>query len=68
MRHLVGTGLTEAEVQAAIRQSVQMAVRQALSTSEFCGRVSVRGVLFEYRAYTLPNGVINVGTAYPWPK
>lgn len=68
MRHFVGTGLTEAEVQAAIRQSVQMAVRGASSTGAFWGRVTVRGVLFEYRAYTLQNGVINIGTAYPWPK
>jgi RHS repeat-associated protein len=68
MGHFVGTGLTEAQVNFALRQAVQVATRGATSTGSFWGRVSIRGVLIEYRAFTLPNGVVNIGTAYPWPK
>jgi RHS repeat-associated protein len=68
MRHFVGTGLTEAEVIGGLRQSIQAALRGAASEGGFWGRVSIRGQLIEYRAYTLANGTVRIGTAYPWPR
>jgi hypothetical protein len=64
-RHLAGTGLNQAEVEAAIKQDVQASVKNATQpTGNFWGRVNVSGQTIEYRAYTLPNGTINVGTYY----
>jgi hypothetical protein len=63
MRHFVGTGLTEAEVIGGLRQSIQAALRGAASEGGFWGRVSIRGQLIEYRAYTLANGTF--GLAQP---
>ena len=34
-------------------------------TGGFWGRVTVEGQTIEYRAFTLPDGTINVGTYYP---
>jgi RHS repeat-associated protein len=65
MRHLEGTGLKEVDVQAAIRQDIEAGVRNSTGpTGSFWGRVNVGGYTVEYRAYTLPNGTINVGTTY----
>jgi len=61
-RHLEGTGLSEAAVQNAITQDVQQIVMHSSSTGWFWGRVTVDGTTIEYRAFTLPNGIINVGT------
>lgn len=66
-RNFAGTGLVEAEVNAAIRQSVQQTIRGASSTGQFWGKAIVRGQLIEYRAFTVA-GRIEVGTAYPWPR
>ena len=63
-RHLVGTGLRQVDVEAAIEEQVQQAASTG-TTGEFWGRVVVNGRTIEYRAYTLPNGAINVGTYYP---
>jgi len=60
-RHLVGTGLSQAEVEEAIRLQVKD-IAQGAPTGSFYGRVAVGGRLIEYRAFTLPNGTINVGT------
>jgi len=62
-RHLVGTGLSQAEVEEAIRLQVKD-IAQGAPTGSFYGRVAVGGRLIEYRAFTLPNGTINVGTYY----
>ena len=40
-------------------------VRQASRTENFWGRVEVGGKSIEYRAHTLPNGDIHIGTYYP---
>ncbi len=37
----------------------------ASTTGSFMGRVTAGGQVIEYRAFTLPNGTINVGTYYP---
>lgn len=63
-RHLAGTGLTTAQVEAAIGAQIQT-IRVGTATGSFWGRVVVNGQVIEYRAYTLANGTINVGTYYP---
>jgi RHS repeat-associated protein len=64
-RHLQGTALSATEVQQVITNQVQDAVASSsFSTGSFWGRVEVQGISVEYRAYTLPNGTINVGTYY----
>jgi hypothetical protein len=57
--------LNQADVEAAIQRDVQAGVQNATQpTGNFWGRVNVGGQTVEYRAYTLPNGTINVGTYY----
>jgi RHS repeat-associated protein len=63
-RHLAGTGLATDAVEAAISQDIQ-AITSSSSTSNFLGRVNVDGIQIEYRAFTLPDGTINIGTYYP---
>ncbi len=66
-RHLAGTGLDEAAVNAAIKAQVEQSIATASATGSFWGRVAVDGQIIEYRAYTLKDGtinVINVGTYY----
>jgi hypothetical protein len=63
-RHLVGTGLAQGEVEAAIAQDVKAAVANAAEKGGFWGRVVVKGQVIEYRAFPLPNGTVNVGTYY----
>jgi hypothetical protein len=63
-RHLAGTGLDQVDVEAAIESQVRTSASAASSTGSFWGRVVVDGQTVEYRAYTLPNGTINVGTYY----
>nr|WP_179503819.1 polymorphic toxin-type HINT domain-containing protein [Nocardioides daedukensis] len=63
-RHLKGTNLSPSEVEPVILRNVQKAAADASSTGSFYGRVTVRGQQIEYRAYTLPDGTINVGTYY----
>ena len=64
-RHLVGTGLEQGAVESAIQGEIQDVVANASSTGSFWGRVTLNGQTIEYRAFTLPNGTINVGTYYP---
>jgi hypothetical protein len=63
-RHLAGTLLSPTDVLSAIYAQVQEQLAGATSSCSFWGRVSVDGIDIEYRAYTLPNGSINVGTYY----
>jgi hypothetical protein len=63
-RHLAESGLEQRDVEAAIESQVRASVSKASSTGSFWGRVTVSGRIIEYRAYTLPSGVINVGTYY----
>jgi RHS repeat-associated protein len=61
-RHLAGSGLQQAAVEKAITTQVQKAVAGSAATGEFWGKVVVDGQQVFYRAFTLPNGTINVGT------
>ena len=61
-RHLANTELSEPEVENAIRSEVQSLVRGSSATGEFWGRVMVRGREVFYRAFTRPDGTINIGT------
>ena len=64
-RHLAGTGLDQSAVESAIKQDVETGIKNATQqTGNFWGRVNVGGQTVEYRAYTLPNGAVNVGTYY----
>jgi hypothetical protein len=64
-RHLAGTRLAPGTVESAIGSQVQQATSGASATGSFRGRVTLEGHVIEYRAFTLPNGTINVGTYYP---
>jgi len=59
--------LSSVEVEAAIEEHVIRSVSGASSTGSFSGRVSIKDRLIEYRAYTLSDGTINVGTYYVIP-
>lgn len=61
-RHLAGTGIPESEVEDAIRAEVQAIRRSASSTGSFWGKVIVRGQTIVYRAFTLADGSIHIGT------
>ena len=61
-RHLAGTGLEQAAVENAIKADIAKAVANASSTGSFWGRVVVDGQQIVYRAFTLSDGTINVGT------
>lgn len=63
-RHLEGTGLSATQVESTILQRVTAEASQASTTGSFWGRVQINGTTIEYRAYTLPDGTINVGTYY----
>lgn len=62
-RHLEGLGISSDEVEAAITIDIQDIASRS-STSYFSGLVSVGGNDIVYRAYTLPDGTINVGTYF----
>lgn len=63
-RHLEGTGLSSTQVESTILQRVTAEASQVSTTGSFWGRVRINGTTIEYRAYTLPDGTINVGTYY----
>jgi hypothetical protein len=64
-RHLADTGLSQDVVEAAIQADVKTAATTASSTGNFWGKVVVNGKEIVYRAFTLQDGTINVGTYYP---
>ena len=64
-RHLTGTGLSQVTVENAIKQQVQALAKNAKCTASFRGKVQVGGKTIEYRAFTLQDGTINIGTYYP---
>lgn len=63
-RHLEGTGPSATQVESTILQRVTAEASQASTTGSFWGRVQINGTTIEYRAYTLADGTINVGTYY----
>jgi len=64
-RHLIGTGLNAAEVEAAILAQVGRDVTRASAVgSEFWGTVTVRGYDVTFRANQYAPGRINIGTYY----
>jgi hypothetical protein len=66
-RHLAGTTLTEARVNSVVEVQIQRSLSQASASGSFWGRVTVEGQTIEYRAYTLSDGTVNVGTYYVVP-
>ena len=63
-RHLAGTGLDQATVENAITADVQKTLPQASASGNFWNKVVVNGQQILYKAWTLPNGTISVGTYY----
>lgn len=61
-RHLSGTGLSQAEVENAIESDIQKGLANASASGSFWGKVTVAGQKIFYRAHTLADGTINVGT------
>ncbi len=61
-RHLAGSGLDQTQVETAIKEQVEGIAKTSSSTGNFWGKVVVNGQQIFYRAFTLPNGTINVGT------
>lgn len=61
-RHLAGTGLSESEVENAIRGQVQKKQIRHRQRGIFWGKIVVQGRQIICRAFTLPDGTINVGT------
>jgi hypothetical protein len=63
-RHLAGTGLDQGEVESTIQSQIQRSVSRSRASGSFWGEVTINGQKVLYRAYTLSNGTINVGTYY----
>ena len=62
---LIAEGVDVANAEAAVASDVT-ALQNSLSVgAPFSGRLTVDGVLLEYRAYPLPGGSVNVGTIFP---
>jgi hypothetical protein len=63
-RHLEGTGLNQAEVEDAIKASIDAATKGASIGGRFMGRVTVGVHTVEYRANVMGDDIF-VGTYYP---
>ena len=61
-RHLAESGLGQAAVESAIRADILQALANGATSGSFWGRVVVAGQTIFYRAFTLPDGTISVGT------
>jgi RHS repeat-associated protein len=61
-RHLAGSGLSQVAVENAIKAQVEELAASSSTTGSFWGKVVVNGQEVFYRAHTLPDGTINVGT------
>jgi RHS repeat-associated protein len=63
-RHLGRLGPAVSQVEAAIRAEIQSLLVSGSVTGPFWGRVTVQGVLIEFRAFVPQANWINVGTYY----
>ncbi len=63
-RHLINIGVDQQAVESAIVADIETIQGSASATGSFWGKVTVQGHTIVYRAYTLPDGTINVGTYY----
>ena len=63
-RHLHGTGLSQIDVESAIRFDIQAGVPKP-SERIVKGFVTVYDRIIVYHAYVLPDGRIHVGTYFP---
>ncbi|WP_020413338.1 RHS repeat-associated core domain-containing protein [Microbulbifer variabilis] len=62
---LEAAGLNVAHVESIIAKQVASMTAHLTPKAPFAGRTTIDGVLVEYRAMTLPNGSVNVGTIFP---
>jgi hypothetical protein len=64
-RHLTGTGLAAADVEAMLMREIQGIANRSRIAGEFRGRTTIVGIEIEYRAFLRDDGSIHVGTYYP---
>jgi RHS repeat-associated protein len=62
--HAATEGFSQAAAESAIRTEVQNIVARAATSGEFWGKVTVGGSTIVYRAFTLADGTIRIGTYY----
>jgi hypothetical protein len=62
--HVRAIGVPVERIESAIESQIRSVAARACMTGLFWGRVVVDGVVVEYRALTLADGTINVGTYY----
>ncbi len=62
--HIAAIAVPPGELESAIERQISEDCSLASSTGSFWGRLVVAGIPIEYRAYTLQDGSINVGTYY----
>jgi RHS repeat-associated protein len=63
VRHLEGSGLS----QAAVESAIEVAVRATSNATSHWGWVQVNGQWIQYRAFVLPDGTIHIGTYFRVP-
>jgi filamentous hemagglutinin len=63
-RHVINQGFDADAVQSAISSNLSK-VAESLPKGQYTGSVVVKGTTFEYSAFKLPNGTINVGRITP---
>lgn len=66
-RHVLDQGFDASAVQSAVSSSVGKVAESLPKGGQYTGSVVVKGTTFEYSAFKLPNGTINVGRITP-PK
>jgi hypothetical protein len=62
---LIAEGLDVGKVEAAVADEIAALGDSLSPDAPFWGRLTVDGVLVEYRAFPLPGGGVNVGTLFP---
>jgi RHS repeat-associated protein len=62
---LTRSGVSVAQAQKAVAKAVRVMRPNMLPKAPISGRITVGGVLVEYRVYLLNNGTVNVGSIFP---
>jgi hypothetical protein len=62
---LEAAGVNVAHAEAQIAEAVKTMQSSMVTNAPVSGRMTIDGILVEYRATLLPNGTVNVGTIFP---
>ena len=62
---LESAGVNVARAESAVAKEVSTMRGNLVTNADVVGRLEVDGVLVEYRARLLENGMVNVGTLFP---